>query len=953
MKHRQQRSVTPGPAERHSDRHGLPPRQRTDQIDARRVASAAAASGWVQESTVSCRPSTWMPMSSTPDAAPPRRPLGPPSPQRQDQPDDLHALLRASGLGGMIPALEEQGVEDTATLATFTIRELQDEVRVPSFGDCRKLQVVARKGCPCSFHSDVAGLRTFLSADDVRLSAYESQFLRQGIDSPAALCACSEEELKEELGMAKIGHRRRLRLRLDKLAAEQGFEGPPSGEWGATWACRSPSRSSYPLSRRCSTGSPLQGAAPAPAPSLDSLNHTHQVKDCSSLGSPGASGRINSPQSLASGDFAATLRRDHSSPEHAPVEARNVRRGMTRAQSATIEVGGTGGQSPRPSLGSPCDRSGTRATNERAATSPVAKCVRRQRVQRSPRALMEASGESTRVAESTGTPGSSGCEGTQRTPQSKPAAQRRRRSSVSDASVLDSLRALSERAMQESESVLMAPLGAARRRRIGRRASATPPGPPAGSASGRTASPLDVAGAQQSGTTVATQGSGCAALRPLVELRAVDSGDSSNTMSPSAAGERRCRRSPPRRILHSPPRSPPHVRHRRTTSSDMGEVRGTSFKRTDDSGESFPAVPSRKVSFRDQPPIFQVDAEMFPPIAADTFPVGDMLPPQLSASLCSGVPFTGGNMYRVDDVYEEVEEIGSGAFGTVVRAVGNKGGICAIKKIDMSHSASVEDAKQEFATLRDLQHENIVQVCDCFVDEKTETVNIIMEYMANGSVHSMMEDLRAAEPGRSGRLEEGAVRAYTFQTLQGLQYLHNCSIVHSDIKPRNLLVGQSGEVKLADFGLSRHVKQRISHAIGELAVSEQSENKPKDDSVRALRGTVMYMSPRLVTLETNHTFQSDVWALGCTVLEMATGTPPWHELRAGGNDIPYIRRIASCQTTGETPSIPGYVSASLRAFILMCFAAEERGHQCRNLLSTEFLSRKHAEVFSRSLDPAV
>ena len=83
------------------------------------------------------------------------------------------------------------------------------------------------------------------------------------------------------------------------------------------------------------------------------------------------------------------------------------------------------------------------------------------------------------------------------------------------------------------------------------------------------------------------------------------------------------------------------------------------------------------------------------------------------------------------------------------------------------------------------------------VDVEKEVVYIFQEWVSGGSVHSMLDNF--------GPFQLDVVRTYTSQILLGLQYLHENGIVHRDIKGGNILVENSGSVKLADFGASAKV----------------------------------------------------------------------------------------------------------------------------------------------------
>eukprot|EP00128_Syssomonas_multiformis_P007994 Colp12_sorted_trinity150504_noHs@35622 len=96
-----------------------------------------------------------------------------------------------------------------------------------------------------------------------------------------------------------------------------------------------------------------------------------------------------------------------------------------------------------------------------------------------------------------------------------------------------------------------------------------------------------------------------------------------------------------------------------------------------------------------------------------------------------------------------------------------------------------------------------------------------MEYMPGGSVASRIKNY--------GRLNETIVKKYTKHILQGLVYLHECRIVHRDIKGANVLVDGNGNAKLADFGASTRLQTIVSKS-----------------GFRSMKGTPYWMAPEIV-----------------------------------------------------------------------------------------------------------
>ena len=96
------------------------------------------------------------------------------------------------------------------------------------------------------------------------------------------------------------------------------------------------------------------------------------------------------------------------------------------------------------------------------------------------------------------------------------------------------------------------------------------------------------------------------------------------------------------------------------------------------------------------------------------------------------------------------------------------------------------------------------------------------------------------------------------QILQGLQYLHDQGVIHRDIKGANILTTKDGKVKLADFGVS-------------------TSTLAGADKEAQVVGTPYWMAPEIIQLS-GATPASDIWSLGCTVIELLEGKPPYHKL---------------------------------------------------------------------------
>lgn len=202
----------------------------------------------------------------------------------------------------------------------------------------------------------------------------------------------------------------------------------------------------------------------------------------------------------------------------------------------------------------------------------------------------------------------------------------------------------------------------------------------------------------------------------------------------------------------------------------------------------------------------------------------------------------------------------------------------------LRHSLSEGDLKNirsEIDLLKRLNHKQIVKYID-FVETENH-LNIILEYIESGSLSHLIK--------YHGTLEENLASYYTRQVLLGLRYLHEQGIVHRDIKGANILLTKEGIVKLADFGLA-------------IKLNEETQNHT---SV----GTPYWMAPEMMDGEGNRTSACDIWSVGCTVIELLTGNPPYHDLE----QYPAMFRIYE----DDHPPIPAGLSEEAESFLLTCF----------------------------------
>ena len=146
--------------------------------------------------------------------------------------------------------------------------------------------------------------------------------------------------------------------------------------------------------------------------------------------------------------------------------------------------------------------------------------------------------------------------------------------------------------------------------------------------------------------------------------------------------------------------------------------------------------------------------------------------------------------------YQKLEKIGEGTYGVVYKArdkVSND--LVALKKIrlEQEDEGVPSTAVREICLLKEVQHPNVVDLKQ--VVHGDNKLCLVFEFLD--------QDLKKYMDVAGAPLAPQLVKANLYQMLNGLAYCHAHRVVHRDLKPQNLLIDRSGNLKLADFGLAR------------------------------------------------------------------------------------------------------------------------------------------------------
>ncbi|NXW70714.1 M3K19 kinase, partial [Hirundo rustica] len=245
------------------------------------------------------------------------------------------------------------------------------------------------------------------------------------------------------------------------------------------------------------------------------------------------------------------------------------------------------------------------------------------------------------------------------------------------------------------------------------------------------------------------------------------------------------------------------------------------------------------------------------------------------------------------------EVLGKGAYGTVYCGLTSQGQLIAVKQVvlDSSHQLTTEKEYQKFHEevdlLKTLKHVNIVTYLGTCLEDNI--LSIFMEFVPGGSISSLLN--------RFGPLPEVVLCKYTKQILQGVAYLHDNCVVHRDIKGSNVMLMPTGVIKLIDFGCAR----RLAWA---------SLSGTRSELLRSVHGTPYWMAPEVIN-ESGYGRKSDIWSVGCTVFEMATGKPP----------LASMDRVAAMFYIGAhrglMPALPDRFSGAAAEFVHACLTRDQ------------------------------
>eukprot|EP00045_Choanoeca_perplexa_P005803 m.48614 g.48614 ORF g.48614 m.48614 type:complete len:453 (-) comp13302_c0_seq1:90-1448(-) len=206
-----------------------------------------------------------------------------------------------------------------------------------------------------------------------------------------------------------------------------------------------------------------------------------------------------------------------------------------------------------------------------------------------------------------------------------------------------------------------------------------------------------------------------------------------------------------------------------------------------------------------------------------------------------------------EEVFDLLDKLGEGSYGSVHKALHKKSGqVMAVKIVPVD--SDLQEIIKEISIMQQCDSPFVVKYYGSYFHGTD--LWIVMEYCGGGSVADIMRV-------RKKVMSEAQIASVLRASILGLEYLHEHRKIHRDIKAGNILLNEDGDAKLADFGVAGQVTDEMAKR-------------------NTVIGTPYWMAPEVIQ-EVGYDAKADIWSLGITAIEMAEGKPPHaniHPMRA-------------------------------------------------------------------------
>ena len=282
-----------------------------------------------------------------------------------------------------------------------------------------------------------------------------------------------------------------------------------------------------------------------------------------------------------------------------------------------------------------------------------------------------------------------------------------------------------------------------------------------------------------------------------------------------------------------------------------------------------------------------------------------------------------------EDIFTLISPIGHGAFGTVYKAIHNASKqMYAIKIIqyfkeennlisNINHMENInfcyKTVQEETSLMRIVNSSDyIVKYYGSYFSRQTNTLWLILEYCASGSVI----DLMLAMDRTYSEIETATI---VKMILEGLILIHSKNLIHRDVKGANILLSEEGYAKIGDFGVGVKLSKEL------------------DNFRKSKKGSPYWMSPQVV-LNEKYSTGADIWSLGITCLELMNGEPPNSSLKP----LEVMEKIGTCNIDfRELFGEKNKYSEDFKDFVKKCLVIEEKKRgKAKELINHKFIIKK-------------
>lgn len=258
--------------------------------------------------------------------------------------------------------------------------------------------------------------------------------------------------------------------------------------------------------------------------------------------------------------------------------------------------------------------------------------------------------------------------------------------------------------------------------------------------------------------------------------------------------------------------------------------------------------------------------------------------------------------------YRVVELLGSGGMGHVYKAehrvMHRSVAIKLINREWVDHPEAVERFRREVQAAAKLSHPNVVTAYDA--EQAGDAHFLAMEYVDGIDLRKVIET--------RGELQVGEACDYVRQAAVGLQHAFESGMIHRDIKPHNLMLTESGQIKILDFGLARFVTETSPETVWGGSSSDGETGAPQLTTPGTVMGTPDYLAPEQADDPHSADIRADIYSLGCTLHMLLTGQAPFHDAASGDKAAAHTEQQAPLIARFRT-DVPSELETVVRRMI--------------------------------------